>query len=314
MSWDIYLKPSHGSAEAFVGGLRHTLRRFEPFTRTSETSFDYLSEDTGVYFGIDMIREGDDDGLAVMTVNFARPSPFGREAAAILSDIARSLPLLVRDPQDDDTWRPFDETRMAESYRTSNIRATQSLKRHMDGDGHAHALGYPIPQALLEYAWDWNFRRAERDRQRQREKRNLWIPKYEFVEIGGRVYSFVFWFDGVATLFPKTELVGLSRNKYQLRTPGLFGRKRPSLDFVLRSAIDPILYETYQSDTMVPGGLSPIVDGGVAGQDLFLARTLGQDAVTDTTFLDSDDYKRRDVKPFHRRSFDSLIDSEALQP
>lgn len=314
MSWDLYLKPASGSAETFIGALRHSLRQIPAFHSETEAQFDYLNDDTGVYFGIDLTPDGDieEEGLAVLTINFARPSPFGREAAQILARIARNLPLLVLDHQDDGTWQPFDERSMAESFRHSNIRATRTLKRSLKSDGVHDALGTPVPTALLDYAWEWNAARAARDEQRQRDGRNLWVPKYEFVEIGGRVYSFVLWFDGVATLFPKTELVGLSRNKYQLRTAGLFGRKRPSLDFVPRATIDPILAETYQPDPMVPDALSPIIDGGVAGQDLFLARKLGQDAVTDTTYLDSDDYKRRDPKPFHRKTFDSLIDAEAI--
>ena len=115
---------------------------------------------------------------------------------------------------------------------------------------------------------------------------------------------------GLATLFPKTELVGLSRNKYQLRSKGLFGRKRPSLTFVPREAIQGILDTTYRTDPVFNGALSPVVDGGADGQKMFLDRARDQDAVTDPIYLDGDDYKNRDTKPFERLAFDTLIDAD----
>ena len=325
MSWDLYLKPSRGSPAAFLGGLRHALRRTQHFTDMGGGQFEYLNDETGVYFGLDITepaedadaptdeQDEDDDSLAVVTINYARPSPFGREAAQVLSEIARDLPLLVRDDQQDGTWQTFDAATMADSYRHANLSASSALARHLAETADTAAVGHPVPRALLDYAWEWNSARADRDARRKTEGRNLWVPKYEFIRIGGQVFSFVFWFDGVATLFPRTDLVGIHRNKYQLKSPGLFGRKRPSLAFVPRTTIQPILDATYQPDTMVPDALSPIEDGGAAGQDQFLARGLGQDAVAEMVYMDNDDYRRRDPKPWHRLRFDELVDAEAVR-
>ena len=118
------------------------------------------------------------------------------------------------------------------------------------------------------------------------------------------------WFDGVSTLFPKTHLVGVTLNKYQHRSPGLFGRRRPSLIFVSPDALQHIWDVHYQTDPFWPDAISPVDEGINGGQDMFLKRKLGQDSITDVVYLDRDDYKRRDPKPWVRPRFWDLVDEE----
>ena len=317
MSFDLGLKPATGSAQAFLGALRHAIRKIPAFSPYEDTH-DYDHPDTGVHFQLYLhdtdpdaeAQDDEDDGaLATFNLNYARPSPFGREAANVLAEIAQNIPLLTLDYQSDTGWVPFDADAFTASYLASAQSAVKSLVKNV-GEEDTFKYHLRAPRALLEHAWTWNADRNTKVKRRLKHARNIWIPLYEFVEIEGRLFSYVAWFDGVATLFPKTDLIGISRNKYPAKAPGLFGKKRPTLEFIPRASADAIMGDTYQRDPVWPDAVSPVHDGGRAGQDRFLARPVGLDTVCDPIFLDQDDYRSRKVKPFTRIKFHRILDAE----
>ena len=311
MSYTIELKQRSGSAKAFLGAMRHALRRFEA-TEDMGDLFDYVNDSTDVHFQFELgplDRIEPDDGPATLVINFARPSPFVREAAAVMAEVARNVPLLCIDHQvGDEDWRPFDPDQLIADYTDHAGRAVSSLMRSMDDHGFAR---HRAPRPLLNYVWNWNFDRPNKDKRRKKDDRNIWVPKLEFVEIEGRLFTYCAWFDGVATLFPKCDLIGITRNKYPAKSGFMgLGAKRPTLEFIPRPSADQIMGDTYQTDPVWPEATSPVTDGGVAGQDRFLARAVGIDAVCDPIFLDRDDYKNRSVKPFRRIKFHDILDDE----
>ena len=317
MSFDLGLKPAAGSAKSFLGALRHAIRKIPAFSPYEDT-FDYDHPDTGVHFQLylhdtepneEAEQDEDDGALATLNLNYARPSLFGREAANVLAEIAKNLPLLTLDYQSETGWVPFDAQAFEASYLTAAQSSINALIKNMD-EQDFWKYHHRAPRALLEHAWNWNADRDAKVKRRLADDRNIWIPLFEFVEIEGRLFSYVAWFDGVATLFPKTDLIGISRNKYQAKTPGLLGKKRPTLEFIPRASADAIMADTYQTDPVWPDAVSPVQDGGRAGQDRFLARPVGLDTVCDPIFLDRDDYRSRKVKPFERIKFPRILDAE----
>lgn len=311
MSYVLELKPRMGGAQGFLGALRHALRAL-PASEDLGDVIDYVNDDTDVHFMFELgplDTLAPEDAPATLVLNFARPSPFVREAAAVMERIARNMPLLVRDVQEDEDWGPFDADRFIATYTDHAGRAVSSLMRSMDDHSFAQ---YRAPRVLLDYVWDWNTDRAAKDKRRKADGRNIWVPKLEFVEIESRLFTYVGWFDGVATLFPKSELVGATRSKYPAKSSGPFGlgAKRPTLEFIPRASADRIMGDTYQADPVWPDAVSPTVDGGRAGQDRFLARPVGADVVCDPIFLDRDDYRKRAVKPFRRVKFHDVLDAE----
>lgn len=75
--------------------------------------FDYDNPNTGIHFQIFLNaphenRAAEDDGLATLALNFARPSIYVNEAASISQVLARALPLLVCNYQTETGWTPFD--------------------------------------------------------------------------------------------------------------------------------------------------------------------------------------------------------------
>jgi len=275
--------------------------------------FDYDHPDTGVHFQIFLNaphenRAAEDDGLATLALNFARPSMFVNEAASIIQVLARALPLLVCDYQTETGWTPFDPEALIASYLDSTKRATPDLARNADDDFWGHHRR--APRALLNYAWEWSLKRAIKDARCKQDSRNIWVPLYEFVDIDGQLFSYVSWFDGVATLFPKTDLIGIARNEYPAKVPGFFSKKRPSLEFIPRASADAIMGDTYRPDPVWPDAVSPIIDGGRPGQERFLARAVGSDTVCDPIYVDADEYRMSTVKPFVRIKFHRILDHE----
>jgi len=317
VSFDLGLKPATGGTDAFLGALRHAMRRNPAFTQY-EDIFDYDHPDTGVHFQMylndpaDLRDDDDDDAAATLTLNYARPSLFAHEAADVLSALARDLPLLVLDYQSGGDWAPFDARVFIAKYLETTARFTPDLADRAGDDFFVY--NRRAPRALLTYAWTWNRDRAAKDARRKKDGRNIWVPPYEFVDIDGRLFGYVAWHDGVATLFPKTELIAISRSKYPAKAPGFFGKKRPTLEFIPRASADAIMNGTYQTDPVWPDAISPKTDGGRAGQDRFLARPIGSDTICDPIFLDGDDYKSRKVKPFERIKFPRIMDDEYFAP
>ena len=114
----------------------------------------------------------------------------------------------------------------------------------------------------------------------------------------------------MATLFPKTDLIGIARNEYPAKVPGFFSKIRPSLEFIPRASADAIMGDTYQPDPVWPDAVSPIIDGGRPGQERFLARAIGSDTVRDPIYADADEYRMRKVKPFVRIKVHRILGDE----
>ena len=105
MIYRVVLKPAAGSDEAFVGALRHATRKIPAFT-PYEDVYDYDHPDTGVRFQIEMDDPADrsadyaaheDGAIAMIHLYYARPSLFGHEAANVLGEIAKNLPIHMLD-------------------------------------------------------------------------------------------------------------------------------------------------------------------------------------------------------------------------
>lgn len=314
MGYDLYLT-AQAPAPHGIKRLRAKLDR-HPHIAVDEavpTFSNYNNPETFVAFYFDMMPGGVDDGPqkdhVTLTIPFFTPTAVIFEVRALLQSLHAEVGLEVMDLQHGQgEWEPPDLDAIETGYRKSAASAVRALAK-----AEPEALpgkGRRVPRALLDYAWQWNHARPQRVWHGKKHDRNMWIPLYEFIEIGGQCFSYVNWFDGVSTLFPKTHLIGITRNKYQLRSPGLFGRKRPSLIFVAPEALQYIWDVHYQADPVWPEAISPTIQGINAGQDMFLARKLGQDSITDVVYLDSDDYKRRDPKPWVRHRFWDLIDEE----
>ena len=314
MGYDLYItsdKPApHGTKRLRTALNRHPHVRVDEHAPALST---YENLDTFVSFSFDMMPQLGDDGPAVdhvtLTIPYMSPTANIYEVRALLEKLQAEVGIRVIDLQTAlDDWAPPDLDALEAGYRASAARAVRAIAKV--NPAALPAKGTRVPRALLDYAWQWNNARPQRLWHGKKHDRNMWVPLYEFIEIGGQCFSYVNWFDGVATLFPKTHLIGITRNKYPLRSPGLFGRRRPSLAFVAPEAVQYIWDKHYQQDPYWPEAISPKVEGINAGQDMFLARKLGQDSITDVVYLDSDDYKRRDPKPWFRPRFWDLVDAE----
>ena len=314
MGYDLYItsdKPApHGTKR-----LRNALDR-HPHIGANDVmpSFStYENMDTFVCFEFDMMPELGHDGPPKdhirLTIPYFTPTAVIYEARALLERLHAEVGIELIDLQtDQEDWAAPDFDAIEERYRKSAATAVRAMAKA--NPAALPGKGRRVPRALLDYAWQWNNARHQKVWHGKKHGRNMWVPLYEFVEIGGQCFSYVNWFDGVSTLFPKTHLVGVTRNKYQHRSPGLFGRKRPSLIFVSPDALQYIWDAHYQTDPFWPDAISPVVEGINGGQDMLLERKLGQDSITDVVYLDSDDYKRRDPKPWFRPRFWDLVDEE----
>ncbi len=193
MSYDLFFRSDSLSRERFFGYFGGRAN----YQLTNEQAF-YENQDTGVYFIIELVDAGTEEGITVQFIlNYYRPCVFAVEAAIELDAFCGEFGCRVLDPQDDDEdFREFSSAQFVVLWNRLN---------------RAFLKGYPgasqlltIPQAKLEYFWNWNYNNKARS---DALGDDIYSARLMLFERERKLCTVVVWTDGIPTVFPQSDLV-----------------------------------------------------------------------------------------------------------
>jgi hypothetical protein len=182
--------------------------------------------------------EQTDDGLVAaglsFNLNYFRPHVFGLEAAQELAAVSTRFSLLVDDPQVRGMGRgAFAREGFLAGWDAGNLAAHRALLSS-GRDGHVPLAHHSLPAATLDRIWRWNHDRARW----QGAVGDVFVPKISFLQLAGRLHTFVVWADAMPVALPDVDLLVLVRE--QLAPRRLF-RKTRDICLVAAAEAEPVL-------------------------------------------------------------------------
>ena len=202
MSYDLsFVSDEPLSADAFR---RHFAKRAH--TRARENAIGYQNDDTGVYFSFDFHGAGEPShaeprAWASFSLNYARPHFFALEAAGELAAFCRHFACQVCDPQADGQPQAFS----AEDFIASYARSNRVVRANVE-----HSPQLARTEGELVRIWRWNFGLKSLQKSLGND---IFVPRVNFFQSGGEVFTASVWSDAIPIVLPKTERVLVYRNR-----------------------------------------------------------------------------------------------------
>ncbi len=221
----------------------------------------------------------------ILLLNFARPSPFAREAAIEVSKVVEQFDFDVTDPQLNDptraTWNPED---FISSYHRHAAGAARMLIQQSDTLGQVGHLR--LPQRVLNDIWSWNHKAPERQSWLRRTGRDLFLPTQMIFSVGGNLYDAVVWTDVIPSLLPPASHILLHRSELAPRRLPLL-KRRETYELIPRSMLNGLLSEFYDPVPEIPGAIWPPNDNRNGSLEAALkSRAVGSGALNKTLYAD----------------------------
>lgn len=217
MSYEFYLAARNRKAGAEK--IRAFWEGLEWFKGEGDNLYENL--DTGVHFTVSFddekgsspgsIELSEDEQFVydcAISLNYLRPSFFGRELAWLIEALEKKVPLRIYDPQiSEEPLDTFDRDAFGQAWAEGHITACAATKiQERMGTSY-----WSVPNQELVRTWDWNFTlRAVRAEYGE----DIFLPRINFAILKDQVLSFCIWPDGIPALIPRVDAILVSRDQF----------------------------------------------------------------------------------------------------
>lgn len=224
-----------------------------PNYEVHETQAEYFNPETDVHFMFEFAGESYFENEPVPDliglVNYIRPTPFAAEAGKEFEKISRELAFQVLDPQrGDGSPRQWSYNQFIETYLDHAGRAFRALwtSDKMGSEQREAMEDSALPRSDLWRAWQWNYDKQATYTWLESHGRDLFVPTFQFLQIGESLYDCFVWTDAVPSVLPDTSHVLLYREDTAWKRAFSRSNARPTFELIPTSTIMPLIEEYYE--------------------------------------------------------------------
>ncbi|HET8668160.1 MAG TPA: hypothetical protein VFM10_09285 [Terriglobales bacterium] len=202
--------------------------KYQSFNQAANGQLWYANESTGVYFSLNLDGPVKDVSLDLPTgirytglsfnMNYNRPTFFAYEAMPVVEDLARTLGLLICNPQTGSSEpRPADVHSLIENWSITNRSAVVLAAESQQDKPLEQAPFMPLADSLRW--WQYQFRRSALEAELMEQ--DVFVPNIFLLRRAGsrRVQTAITWTPGVAMLVPEVDWGVVVRERKRFMRP-----------------------------------------------------------------------------------------------